>query len=124
MRAWGNTGQGSLPTRSLGDVVVLIRQRSVGCIQQLLLVLRLLHGVDDNFRRLQCHLLYKVQVGVSAEHYIIGKGPGTQKQRPYCAPEVTCMGIAQLQADSGNTLFHADIHTQGCIAELNSVGPI
>ena len=124
MRAWSNTGQGSLPTRSLGDVVVLIRQRSIGCIQQLLLVLRLLHGVDDNFRRLQCHLLHKVQVGVSAEHYNIRKGPGTQKQRPSCASKVTCMGIAQLQADSGNILFHADIHTQGCIAELNSVGAI
>ena len=50
----------------LCDVIVLIGQGSVGSILQLLLVLRLLHCVDDHLRRLQRHLLHKVQVGVPA----------------------------------------------------------
>ena len=53
---------------SLCNVIVLIGQGSIGCIRQLLLVLRLLHGVNDHLWGLQCHLLHKVQVGVPAYH--------------------------------------------------------
>jgi len=59
----------------LCDVIILIGQGSVGCVQQLLLVLRLLHLVNDYLWGLQCHLLHKVQVGVSAHHHSISTEP-------------------------------------------------
>jgi hypothetical protein len=52
--------------RLLSNVIILIRQGRIGGILQLLLILRLLHCVDDHLRRLQRHLFHKVQVRVPA----------------------------------------------------------
>ena len=53
---------------SLCNVIILIRQGGIGCIEQLLLILRLLRCVNDDLWGLQRNLLHKVQIGVSAQH--------------------------------------------------------
>lgn len=52
----------------LCNVIILIRQGGIGCIEQLLLILRLLRCVNDNLWGLQRNLLHKVQIGVSVQH--------------------------------------------------------